>query len=961
MPYIVALGISYADMILIGIALVGTAVTVSDNRKAARRMEEQMRRSQEAADKLARQQAEAYGSGGGLGSIGRDETKTMLKSSKAPRNVVFGVDRVSGPIACFFSAEAAGSLYHQFAVVLAAHECDAIEAVYFNEDELTLDSNNGVIAPIKYTQAGRPLFYIEKHLGQSGQTASTMLMAGAAAAGVPTSWDSSRKGTGICYVAINMEADWDALHAVGIPNVSARVRGVKAYDPRTATTAYTTNPAILARWWLVDSGYCPATLSSEIDEVELIASANVCDESVEFSEGVFAARYTANGFINTNANPLENLNEILAAMDGSALWLSGKWQLLAGYYRTPQLHIDESKLGAGTITISPYTPTSNLFNAISGQFKGAATKFQASGYGMISPAEYLAEDGGQRYEKKKDFSLVNEAARCQMIAWQQLSRARQQLAITIDCNLKAYDTSPLQNVTVSLAEFGYVDKVFEVRRRQFSGSHVEYSLQETGPEVWEWDYSKTDAVVAIPNVNVPAVLRVESLSGVAISSGTESLLIGTDGTIVSRIKLSWNAVASTFVRRGGYIEWQYRAADTGSGAGAWLNAPKVAGTQTECFLSPVVDGALYEIRGRAVSQLGTRGQSTGNLSHTVIGKTEPPSDVAFLLADGTSLSWTEVDDLDLAGYVLRFNYGNNSAWGTATPINNGFITQSPFDWLQRPSGAVTVLVKAIDTTGNLSYLPAVLYTDLGDAPISNVVQSIDYHPAFNGTKTGCAIAGAELLANSSTRFYPADNQPFYPPDNSPFYPASLYAQMVYVTEWVYVNSVLAGSQATLQFDYEGEGLVIEYRTGSPEPMFGSDEAAAFFEPDADPFFGAQAEDAWQLWPGQTTSKDDIYQFRITIGSGVVRGKIVSMAFVIDAPDIEETVDNLAIDAGGTVIPLTKPFTVVKGIQATLQAGTSDAVNVLIDKTDNLAPVITAIDASLVAVAGASADLTIKGY
>ena len=454
MPQFAAyLGLTIYELWVVGIAIVGTGISISDSRRSARRMEEQMRRNSEAeqaaAEKLARQQADAYG--GGVGSVGRDETKTMLKSSKAPRNVIFGVDRVSGPMVCFFSSQAGGSLFHQFGVVLAAHECDAIEAVYFNEDELTLNSGGGVIAPAKYTQAGRPLFYIEKHLGQPGQTASTILMGGATSAGVPASWDSSRKGTGICYVAINMEADWDALHTVGIPNVSARIRGVKAYDPRTSTTVYTQNPALLARWWLVDSGYCPTTLDAEIDEDELIASANVCDELVEFSAGNFAARYTANGYINSNANPLENLNKILGAMDGSALWLSGKWQLLAGYYRTPQLHIDESKLGGGGITISPYTPTANLFNAISGQFKGPATSYQASGYGIIAPAEYLAEDGGQVYEKKDDFDLVNEATRCQMIAWQRLSRARQQLAINIDCNLKAYDTSPLQNVTLSLA------------------------------------------------------------------------------------------------------------------------------------------------------------------------------------------------------------------------------------------------------------------------------------------------------------------------------------------------------------------------------------------------------------------------------------------------------------------------------------------------------------------------------
>ena len=293
MPQFAAwIGLTIYELVVVGITIVGTAVSISDSRRSARRMEEEFRRSQDEAERrerLAQQQA-AADSAAGVGSMGREETKTMLKSSKAPRNVVFGTDRVSGPMACFFSFEAAGLLFHNFAVVLAGHECEAIDAIYFNDDEVTLNADGWVTYPEQYTHAGRPLFKIVKHLGQPGQQASQLMIAAAAQAGTPTAWDASRKGTGLCYVTVHMEADWDALHSIGIPNISARVRGVKAYDPRSGLTAYTTNPALLARWWLVNSGYCPATLTSEIDEDELIASANVCDELVEFKAGVFAAR-----------------------------------------------------------------------------------------------------------------------------------------------------------------------------------------------------------------------------------------------------------------------------------------------------------------------------------------------------------------------------------------------------------------------------------------------------------------------------------------------------------------------------------------------------------------------------------------------------------------------------------------------------------------------------------------------
>jgi len=957
MPQALGIVISVAEWIMIGVAVVSSAISITDARRNARRMEEQMRRSQEAADLYARQQAESYDSG--AGTFGREETKTMLKSSKAPRNVVFGTDRVSGPMACFFSYEGNGSLYHAFSVVLAGHECDAIEAVYFNEDELTLNAEGWVIAPAKYTQNGRPLFLIEKKLGQAGQVASNLLITSAQLAGVPASWDASRKGTNVCYLAIFMEAEWDTLHTIGIPNISARVRGVKAYDPRTATTAFTRNPAILARWWLVDSGYCPATLSTEIDEDELIASANVCDESVEFAAGVFAPRYTANGYINSNGNPLENLNKILGAMDGSVLWLSGKWQLMGGYYRTPQLHIDESKLGGGTITISPYTPTSQLYNSISGQYKGAETKYQASGYGDISPAEYLLEDGGQVYEKKDDFDLVNEAIRCKMIAWQRLSRARQQLAINLDCNLKAYDTSPLQNVTLSLAEFGYSNKVFEVRRRQYSGTHVEYSLQETGAAVWDCDYTKSEAAISIPNVNVPLVLTVDPLKNVNVYSGIDALLINADGTITSRIRVTWDEIVSTFVRKGGYIEWQYRVKDTGSGAGAWLSVPRIEGTQTVGYISPVTDGVTYELRGRAVSQLGTLGLSTGNITHTVIGKTEPPSNVELFTIDGTVLNWQHITDADLAGYEIRFNYGNNNDWGVATPLTVGLVTESPFDLVTRPSGAVTLMIKAIDTTGNYSYTPAQIVTDLGDAPIQNVVETINFDPAFLGTLTTCALTGGDLLSDSTDSFYGADAAAFYGADTDPFYLTSAYTGLVYESGDTRIASALTGSIATLVLDYVGSSLFIEYRLTNATAFYGLD-ADLFYGADSAPFYDGNSGQ-WVAWPGQIAVTNDVYQFRVTLGGGATQARLNAMALVIDAPDMTENVDDLTVSAAGTLIPYVKNFTSIKNIQATLQTNVSSAVTVEVDKTTPLAPTAKCFDNTHTAVSGASVDFVLKGY
>ncbi|WP_167395019.1 hypothetical protein [Variovorax boronicumulans] len=100
---------------------------------------------------------------------------------------------------------------------------------------------------------------------------------------------------------------------------------------------------------------------------------------------------------------------------------------------------------------------------------------------------------------------------------------------------------------------------------------------------------------------------------------------------------------------------------------------------------------------------------------------------------------------------------------------------------------------------------------------------------------------------------------------------------------------------------------------------------------------------------------------MTIGAGVDRGTLQQMVLTVDAPDIEEQVDDLPVAAGGTVIPYTKPFTVIKNIGATLQANASGGVTLETTKTPNLAPVIRVFNAAHTSVGGATVDLTIKGY
>lgn len=105
-------------------------------------------------------------------------------------------------------------------------------------------------------------------------------------------WDDTHRLRGIAYAYARLKYDPEAW-PYGIPNISAVVRGKLVYDPRTATTAWSDNPALCIRDYLLaqDGLRCAP---EEIDETSFMAAANVCDELVPIpGKTVFA--YTLDG------------------------------------------------------------------------------------------------------------------------------------------------------------------------------------------------------------------------------------------------------------------------------------------------------------------------------------------------------------------------------------------------------------------------------------------------------------------------------------------------------------------------------------------------------------------------------------------------------------------------------------------------------------------------------------------
>ncbi len=123
------------------------------------------------------------------------------------------------------------------------------------------------------------------------------------------------------------------------------------FDPRTSTSAWTENPALIARDW----AYYPFGGNFTADTVrdaDVIAAANACDVSTYFNS-IDEARplYTCGIVCRTDQDPSQSYDEIIESMAGRSGWSGGVMRMRAGVYRAPVATLTEDWLsGADAIT-----------------------------------------------------------------------------------------------------------------------------------------------------------------------------------------------------------------------------------------------------------------------------------------------------------------------------------------------------------------------------------------------------------------------------------------------------------------------------------------------------------------------------------------------------------------------------------------------------------------------------------
>lgn len=590
------------------------------------------------------------------------------------------------------------------------------------------DFPGGTITVTHFESSNESWVRVRKHLGTADQVADADLVTESAGG-----WTAAHRLRGIAYLYVRLEYSGSVFPG-GIPNIKALVRGKKLYDPRSSPSyAWSDNWALVMRDYLTsDQGL--ACEASEIDDTQIAAAANVCDELVALEMGSPAThqpRYTVNGTVNLADRPVDIIKQLCTAAAGAAVFTQGVWKVFPGAYVTPTVDIDESWLRGGA-RVLPRKPRRELYNGVRGTFSDPDKFFQPTDFPPVDNSTYVTQDGGEPIWRDIELPYTNDTIRAQRIAKIHLEKSRQSATLELPCNLKAFQVAVWDTVRVSIDRLGYSNKVFQVLSWKFSASGgVDLVLQEEASAVYDWNFGDAAAIDAAPDTNLPDPFDTD-LESVTVTSGTADLFRQGDGTIVPRAHLRWTAPANPFLK---YYEIQSARLD--SSPTQWVDAPDVAAPAIEGYAHPVEDGIAYDFRVRVVTTLGNEGAWVYVRNHTVIGKTADPSDVTGFTAVQQGglvvMGCNAVADKDLDTIEIRYHDEGEDDYDDASPFTN-ILRGETVTSKALPPGTWELLAKAKDTSGNYSANAArvtITVTSEGFTTIEQESQA----PAWNGALT----------------------------------------------------------------------------------------------------------------------------------------------------------------------------------------------------------------------------------
>ncbi len=667
--------------------------------------------------------------------------------------VIYG-ERLTGGTRVFMETSGTDNTYLYMAIVMSEGEINDIEEILVDDKAVTWASSLSDGAEVEvgsgdsnFYKDSESLIKVEPHYGTDGQSASSILS-------TLSSWGSNHKLSGLCYLALRFKWNQDAF--TGIPKVQAKIQGKKvvAYNSslQAQSSAYSTNPAWCLLDYLTNARYGKGLAVSEIDLQSFYDASVVCVTQVTpYSGGSDINIFDCNTALDTSRPIIDNVREFLKGCRGYLPYNAGKYNLIIETTGSASITLTEDNIIGG---YSLSTPTKNdRFNRVIVGFVDPARNFQVNEVqwppiddsGLSSAdrhATMKTADGGFLLEGRFNFTTLTSKYQAEEMAEVILRRSREALSLGINVDFNGYDLAIGDIVNITHSSIGFDAKPFRVLGITFNQDlTVGLSLVEYQASHYTWA-SKVQ-VTSTPTTNLPNPYTIQPPSSVTLD---DELIEYNDGTVLVALNVTIGASPDSFVD---YYQVEYKLSTDSNfiiyAQGSGLNHRVLN----------VIDQKVYDVRVKAVNSFGVSSTYV-TAQRTIIGAIEPPADVedfsANVVGQQIHLSWTQVPDLDLAYYQLRFSEKTD---GTGDWLNSVALIEK----ISRPATSIstvarrgTYLIKAVDKLGNFSSNATAIISNVVGVTNFNAIATASEHPDFDGTVTNVVVNDSTIQLDSSELF-----------------------------------------------------------------------------------------------------------------------------------------------------------------------------------------------------------------
>ena len=650
------------------------------------------------------------------------------RSSDAPRQIAYGFCRLGGTLTFLRADQGDTGQFLHVAVTYAGHEIDRVTDLYLDGVKVDFPSNvDGAGRRILgWATAGSKWQYlvfanVTSTRGEIGQAANPDMRSQSDAL-FPGVWTDNHRQQGCAHAYLILKYD-PVVFQNGMPEIALEGQWKNnIYDPRNTTTGYSNNAALCLVNYMTDSRYGPAIPWADFDSGNVADAADACDEAVSLAAGGTEARYTCNGVFEVSRGYTHDkvISDMCLAMAGRVTFGNGKWRLWAGVWRDPVVTLDENDLRSG-MNIVAKPSSSDVSNGVKGKFRAAVTEWQESDYPSVTNSLYRTQDG-QELWLEQDLLFTTSSTMAQRIAKILLEENRQWITVSARFGLNAYIALPGENVRLTAAHLGWNAKEFLVEEFTFVPSEsglieIELQLRETVGGVFDWNNGEETTFDIAPNTDL--TFGFFALSGLALASGTNHLYQRSDGTVFSRLFVSWTPSQDPFLLISGRVEVQYKQ----TASSVWESAASVPGDVSSLYILDVQDGKLYDVRIRPM--LLTPGDWQTVTGHLVLGKLEIPTAptnlIATLKGKGIEFSWSPIADLDLELYEIRVG----ASWEAGTRI--AAVKATSYLWDTQASGSYIFWLAAKDTSNNYSNRITTSITINAPGKVTNLESLVIYN------------------------------------------------------------------------------------------------------------------------------------------------------------------------------------------------------------------------------------------